>query len=353
MGHALQAGCGQCPAKQAAVFAGLPKTIEATTVNKVCASGLKAVCTAAQDIAQGYAAVVVAGGMESMSNVPRYQKKRLGKSKDVEIDCKRTVDGLEDGLLDPYTGLLMGACAEQVVTTYEISRNAQDDYALASYNRAIRALEYKKFCAEITILQGEMGPIDADEARAQATFLRLSELSPVFTSSGSITCGNACSMADGAAAVVLADEKTISKVKLAAGPFARIVSFADAAEEPQNFALAPSRAIKSALERANLLCQEITRWEINEAFAAVVLVNQKVRRETNFVFHTLTCSSRFLISILRESISMVVQLYSVILWEALVVEFSLVCFISFNRGNTVSLLHVMGEVELQQFLFNV
>ncbi|PHH72180.1 hypothetical protein CDD80_4721 [Ophiocordyceps camponoti-rufipedis] len=275
MGHALQAGCGQSPSKQAAIFAGLPETIEATTINKVCASGLKAVTLAAQDILLGIDSVRVAGGMESMSNVPSYVDKKppAGEGKEQNGVTK-------DGLLNPYDGLSMGACADLIAARFELSKESQDEYALASFKRASRAVEMDLFSEEVVPVPYRPGgskQVSTDDIRGKALFQRLKTLNPAFSAAGTITGGTSCTIADGASAVVLTNAQVVRQYCRDNSLLARIVSFADAAAKPKEFSIAPAKAAEIALQRAKLVVDDITHWEINEAFAAVVLINQKVR----------------------------------------------------------------------------
>lgn len=279
MGQALQAGNGQSPAKQAALRAGLVETIEATTVNKVCASGLKAVALAAQEIMIGHGAALVAGGMESMSNVPMYKRKGNKTAETDSPNCEQEVDGLQDGLMNPYDGLLMGSCAEQLAARYHISRADQDKYAMTAYRKAASAHRKEALVNEIIPVPFSLPQPDqvaSDGIRDKAVFQRLSKLPPAFSDTGTITAGNSSTLADGASAVVLANGVIARKYCRAASIFAKIVSFADASESPSDFAVAPSKAVHIALDRANLTTEDISLWEINEAFAVVALVNQEV-----------------------------------------------------------------------------
>ncbi|KAF4583037.1 acetyl-CoA C-acetyltransferase [Ophiocordyceps camponoti-floridani] len=276
MGHALQAGCGQSPSKQAAIYAGLSETIEATTINKVCASGLKAVTLAAQEILLGLDSVRVAGGMESMSNVPSYVDTKFfswrGKGQNGVT---------KDGLLNPYDGLSMGACADLIAARFELSKESQDEYALASFKRASQAVEMDVFREEVVPVPyqpGGSGQVSNDDIRGKALFQRLKTLNPAFSAAGTITGGTSCTIADGASAVVLTNAQVARQHCKENSMLARIVSFADAAAKPKEFSVAPAKAAEIALERAKLAVDDISLWEINEAFAAVVLINQKVRR---------------------------------------------------------------------------
>lgn len=272
MGHVLTAGAGQSPARQAARGAGIKDDADATTVNKVCASGLKATLLGAQQIQLGIDEMVVTGGMESMSNVPHYIKHRgLHKLGDEILQ-----DGvLLDGLTDAYDGKHMGRAAEVCVREFGLTREAQDAYALESYRRAVAATEAGKFDREVvpvTITSRK----SSTETRADEDIYKLipekvATLKPAFEEGGSITAANASNLNDGAAALVLASAEAVEKYGLK--PLAKIVSYADAAQEPVWFTTAPAVAIPKALERAGLTKDDIDQWEINEAYAAVVLAN--------------------------------------------------------------------------------
>ncbi|RDA90652.1 hypothetical protein CP533_6816 [Ophiocordyceps camponoti-saundersi (nom. inval.)] len=274
MGQALQAGAGQSPSKQAAILAGLSDTIEATTINKVCASGLKAVTLAAQEILLGYGSVLVAGGMESMSRVPLYAKRGSA------VDKEEALDGVnKDGLQNPYDGLSMGACADILADRFHLSRKSQDEYALTTFRRASQAVEMEMFEDEIvpvTCQSGKSAKVSSDDIRSGGIFQRLSTLSTPFSASGTVTAGSACTMADGASAVVLTNAQVARKYCRDNRMLARIVSFADAAAKPIEFAISPAKAVKLALQRAQLSVDQISFWELNEAFAAVVQITQQV-----------------------------------------------------------------------------
>lgn len=279
MGHVLQAGTGQSPAKQAAIRAGLPETVEATTINKVCASGLKAITLAAQEIMLGHGAALVAGGMESMSNVPMYKRKRKNAMDPNSSDGEQGSDGMQDGLLNPYDGLLMGSCAEQLAVRYHVSRAEQDKCAIIAYRKASSACRKQAFLNEISPVPFSItksGQVTSDVIRDKTLFQRLSALPPAFSDTGTITAGNSSTLADGASAVILANGVTARKYCQGASILAKIISFADASEVPSDFAVAPSKAVQIALDRAKLTIEDISLWEINEAFALVVLVNQEV-----------------------------------------------------------------------------
>lgn len=278
MGNVLNAGLGQAPARQASIFAGLPNHTEATTINKVCASGLKAIQLAAQQIMCSDADVVIAGGMESMSNVPYYlDKARQG----YKLGNGTLVDGIiKDGLWDVYNNCHMGNAAENTAAVLKISREQQDAYAIESYKRAALAWEnglYKKEVTAITITgrPGEKTVIHTDEEISKVNFDKIPLLKPVFDKDGSITAANASSINDGAAALLLVSEEALKQYSLK--PLARIVSYADAAQDPMWFTTAPELSVNKALKKAGLTVKDIDYFELNEAFAVVCLaLNQKL-----------------------------------------------------------------------------
>ena len=272
MGHVLTAGAGQSPARQAARGANIRDEADATTVNKVCASGLKATLLGAQQIQLGIDEIVVTGGMESMSNVPHYIKHRgLHKLGDEALQ-----DGvLLDGLTDTYDGKHMGRAAEICVREFKLTREEQDAYAVKSYQRAVAATEAGKFSREVVPVvvnnRKSTTKLSADEDIYKLVADKVPQLKPAFEEGGSITAANASNLNDGAAALVLASAEAVEKFKLK--PLAKIISYADAAQEPVWFTTAPSVAIPKALERAGLTKDDIDQWEMNEAYAAVVLAN--------------------------------------------------------------------------------
>ncbi|NAW50997.1 acetyl-CoA C-acyltransferase [Elizabethkingia argentiflava] len=277
MGNVLQAGIGQAPAKQAALGAGLADTTPATTINKVCASGMKAVMMAAQSIKAGDVDVIVAGGMENMSQVPHYIEGRKG----VKLGDMKLQDGLiKDGLTDVYSKQHMGNCAERCAAEYKISREDQDKFAIQSYQRAARAWAEKKFDAEIipvSIPQRKGDPLifEEDEEYKNVNFDRISSLPTVFTKeNGSVTAANASTLNDGASALILMSKEKMESLGLR--PLAKIIAYADAAQAPEWFTTAPAKALPLALEKANLRIEEIDFFEFNEAFSVVALANNQI-----------------------------------------------------------------------------
>lgn len=277
MGCVLTAGVGQAPARQAAMKAGLDKNTPCTTVNKVCASGMKAVMMAANQIQLGEADVIVAGGMESMSNVPYYlPKQRFG----AKLGHVQTEDGIiKDGLWDVYNNYHMGNAAELCAREMNISREAQDEFAATSYKRAQKAADEGWFEEEIIPInvkgrKGEVTKVTEDEEIRRVKFDKLPGLRPVFDKQGSVTAANASSINDGAAALLLMSEEKAEALGLT--PLARITGQASAAKEPEWFTTAPSEAIPKALLRAGYEKGEIDLFEINEAFSVVSVANNKL-----------------------------------------------------------------------------
>lgn len=276
MGSVLQAGLGQAPARQVSRYAGLPDTVRATTVNKVCASGMKAISMAAQSILLGDAAVVVAGGMESMSNVPFYHTNTRWGNK---YGATTLADGLQlDGLTDVYHQYPMGNAAELCATQYGIGRAEQDAYATESYRRSQEAIQTGKFVDEIIPVEiaGKKGTvvIDKDEEPFQVDFNKIPQLKPAFDKNGTITAANASTMNDGAAALLLMDGERADALGLV--PIAILRSYADAEQAPEWFTTAPASAIPQALVKAGLQQSDISYFEINEAFSVVALANQQI-----------------------------------------------------------------------------
>lgn len=274
MGNVLQANTGQAPARQAAIAAGLSKNIPCTTINKVCASGMKAVMMAAQSIKCGDNDIVIAGGMENMSMVPYYMDKarngyRLGDGV--------VVDGLvKDGLTDVYNKVHMGVCAEICADEMNFSRETQDQFALTSYERAAQAWKTGKFKEEIVPIEvpqrrGDAIVITEDEEYSKINKEKFLKLRTVFKKEGTITAGNASTINDGASALVLMS--TEKALELGITPLAKITSYADAAHEPEWFTTAPAKAIPLALSKAGLTRNDISYWELNEAFSVVGLAN--------------------------------------------------------------------------------
>ncbi|HSN48697.1 MAG TPA: acetyl-CoA C-acyltransferase [Flavobacterium sp.] len=276
MGNVVQAGVGQAPARQAAIFAGLPNSVACTTVNKVCASGMKSVMLGAQAIQCGDAEIVVAGGMENMSLIPHYMHLRNG----YKFGPATMVDGMQkDGLTDAYDNNAMGVCADLCATEYNFSREDQDDYAIQSYERSAKAWESGKFDNEIVPVavpqrKGDPIIVSKDEEFTNVKLDRIPSLNAVFTKDGTVTAANASTINDGAAALVLmSEEKALS---LGLKPLAYIRSYADAAQEPKWFTTAPSKAVPKALEKAGMTISDVDYFEFNEAFAVVGLANAKI-----------------------------------------------------------------------------
>jgi acetyl-CoA C-acetyltransferase len=283
MGNVLSAGLGQAPARQAAIFAGLPTSCECTTINKVCASGSKAISIGAQSILLGNADVVVAGGMESMSNVPYYlNKARFG----IKLGNDTLVDGLvKDGLWDVYKDFHMGNAAEITATELKIDRAQQDEYAITSYKRAAEAWNKGAFNEEIipVELSGRIPmTIDRDEEYSKVNFDKIPGLKPVFVKDGTVTAANASTLNDGASAVILASEEFVKKHNLK--PIAKLLASADFAQDPEWFTTAPSKAIPLAIAKAGLRLDQIDFFEINEAFSVVSIANNNILKlDTNKV----------------------------------------------------------------------
>jgi acetyl-CoA C-acetyltransferase len=276
MGCVIQANLGQAPARQAAKFAGLPNSVNCTTVNKVCASGMKSIALATQSILLGDANIVIAGGMESMSNVPFYvEQMRWGN----KYGNTTMLDGLaKDGLTDVYDGKAMGNAAELCASTCGISRENQDEFAIESYKRSQAAVNAGKFENEIVpveIPQRNGAPVifAKDEEPFNVKFDKIPALKPAFVKDGSVTAANASTMNDGAAALVLMSKEKAEALQLK--PIARILSYADAEQEPEWFTTAPSLAVPKAVAKAGLQMSEIDFWELNEAFAVVGIENTK------------------------------------------------------------------------------
>ncbi len=276
MGNVVQAGVGQAPARQAALFAGLPNTVIATTVNKVCASGMKAVMQGAQAIMAGDAEIIVAGGMENMSLIPHYMHLRNG----VKFGSTTMIDGMQkDGLSDAYDNNAMGVSADLCATEYKITREAQDAFAIQSYERSTKAWEAGKFDNEVVPVsvpqrRGEPVMVTKDEEYTNVKLDRIPSLNAAFTKDGTVTAANASTINDGAAAVILMSEEKALAMGLK--PLAFIKSYADAAQEPKWFTTAPAKALPKALAKVGLTLSDVDFFEFNEAFAVVGLANAQI-----------------------------------------------------------------------------
>ncbi|MEH6771685.1 acetyl-CoA C-acyltransferase [Maribacter arcticus] len=276
MGNVVQAGTGQAPARQAAIFAGIPNTVPCTTINKVCASGMKAVMQGAQAIALGDADIVVAGGMENMSLIPHYVQMRTG----TKFGPSTLIDGMQkDGLVDAYDENAMGVCADACAAKYDFSREDQDAYAVQSYTRSSKAWEAGKFDNEVIPVavpqrRGEPKIIAKDEEFTNVFIDKIPNLRPAFSKDGTVTAANASTINDGAAALVLMSREKANELNLK--PLAVIKSYADAAHEPEWFTTAPAKALPKALAKSNISIEEIEFFEFNEAFSVVGLANMKL-----------------------------------------------------------------------------
>jgi acetyl-CoA C-acetyltransferase len=277
MGNVLSAGIGQAPARQAMIYAGIPNTVPATTVSKVCGSGLQAVVLAARTIQTGDADLVVAGGMESMSKAPYYS---LNARAGLRMGNAELVDGMIfDGLWDPYSNVHMGNCGDKCATEYKFSREAQDEYAKESFRRALSAQKEGLFDAEIEPVavpqkKGDPLLVKLDEGPAKGDPSKFAQLKPAFAKDGTVTAANASSINDGASALVLASEAAVKKHGLT--PMARIVGSASAAQAPEWFTTAPAKAIDAATAKLAVAKDQIDLYEINEAFAVVSMVTAKL-----------------------------------------------------------------------------
>jgi acetyl-CoA C-acetyltransferase len=274
MGCVLQANLGQAPARQAAKYAGLPDTVICTTVNKVCASGMKAIAQAAQSIALGDADIIVAGGMENMSSVPFYvDNLRWGN----KYGDTKLIDGLaKDGLTDCYHGYAMGCAADLTAVDQKISREEQDAFAIESYTRSQNAWNDGKFKEEVVAIEipsrkGEVQKVEKDEEPWNVKFDKIPGLKPAFGKEGTVTAANASTMNDGAAAVVLMSMEKANELGLK--PIAKIVSYADAEQAPEKFTTTPSVAVPKAVKKAGLKMSDIEYFELNEAFSVVGIAN--------------------------------------------------------------------------------
>jgi len=275
MGNVLQANVGQAPARQAAIFAGLSENVPCTTINKVCASGMKAISLGAQSIIAGDNECVVVGGMENMSLVPHYVNAR----KATKLGDIKMLDGMmKDGLTDVYNRVHMGVCAEKCASEHNITREQQDAFAIESYNRSAKAWETGKFNDEVVAVEvpqrrGDAIIVNKDEEYSSVRMEKIPKLRPVFDKDGTVTAANASTLNDGASALILMSKDKMEELGLNA--IAKIVSYADAAQDPEWFTTAPTPAINKALKKANLKVSEIDFWELNQAFAVVGLYNTK------------------------------------------------------------------------------
>jgi acetyl-CoA C-acetyltransferase len=276
MGNVVQAGVGQAPAKQAALFAGIPDSVPCTTVNKVCASGMKSIAFAAQAIKCGDADIVVAGGMENMSMIPHYMQGRKGqKFGNIQIE-----DGLlKDGLVNVYDGKHMGTCGDACAEKYEFSREDQDAFAISSYERSATAWRTGKFDQEVIPVEipqrrGEPIILKEDEEYKNVKLEKVAQLRPAFSKEGTVTAANASTLNDGAAALVIMSREKADELGLK--PLAVINGYADASQEPEWFTTAPAKALPKALAQANISAENVDFYELNEAFSVVGLANIKL-----------------------------------------------------------------------------
>jgi acetyl-CoA C-acetyltransferase len=276
MGNVVQAGVGQAPARQAAIYAGLPDSVVTTTVNKVCASGMKAVMQGAQAIMCGDAEIVVAGGMENMSLIPHYVHMRNGS----KFGPATLIDGMQkDGLSDAYDNNAMGVCADLCATEYKISREDQDKFAINSYERSAKAWDAGKFDNEVVPVavpqrKGEPIMVTKDEEYTAVKLDKIPALNPAFTKDGTVTAANASTINDGAAALILMSEEKAQSLGLK--PLAYIKSYADAEQEPKWFTTAPAKALPIALDKAGITKDQVDFFEFNEAFSVVGLANTQI-----------------------------------------------------------------------------
>lgn len=276
MGNVVQSGTGQAPARQAAIYAGIPNTVPCTTVNKVCASGMKTVMQAAQAIALGDADVIVAGGMENMSLIPHYLYSRTG----TKFGPATLVDGMQkDGLVDAYDQNAMGVSADACATKYKFSREDQDAYSIQSYKRSTAAWEAGKFDNEVVPVEvpqrrGDAIIVSKDEEYTNVKIDKIPSLRPAFTKDGTVTAANASTINDGAGAMVLMSREKANELGLK--PLAVIKGYADAAHEPEWFTTAPAKALPKALDKAGISINDVDYFEFNEAFAVVGLANMKL-----------------------------------------------------------------------------
>lgn len=276
MGNVIQAGVGQAPARQAALFAGLSTEVACTTINKVCASGMKAVMLAAQAIQCGDASIVIAGGMENMSLIPHYMNLRSG----TKFGPSTMVDGMQkDGLTDAYDNNAMGVSADLCAKEYEITREEQDAFAIESYKRSTNAWNAGKFDNEVIPVpvpqrKGDPILVSKDEEYTNVSMDKIPALNPVFTKEGTVTAANASTINDGAAAIILMSEEKANELGIT--PLAYIRGYADAAQEPKWFTTSPAKALPKALDKAGINLNEVDFFEFNEAFSVVGLANSKI-----------------------------------------------------------------------------
>jgi acetyl-CoA C-acetyltransferase len=275
MGNVLQANVGQAPARQAAIFAGLNTNVPCTTINKVCASGMKSIALGAQSIIAGDNECVVVGGMENMSQVPHYMNARVS----TKLGDVKMIDGMvKDGLTDVYNRVHMGVCAEKCATEKNITREEQDAFAIESYNRSAAAWDAGKFNDEIVPVEvpqrrGDAIIINKDEEYTNVKMEKIPALRPVFDKEGTVTAANASTLNDGASALILMSKEKAEELGVKA--IAKVVSYADAAQESEWFTTAPSLAVPKALKKADLSITDIDYWELNQAFAVVGIANTK------------------------------------------------------------------------------
>ncbi|WP_299367042.1 acetyl-CoA C-acyltransferase [Winogradskyella sp.] len=276
MGNVVQAGTGQAPARQAAIYAGIPDSVPCTTVNKVCASGMKAIMQAAQAIQLGDAEIIVAGGMENMSAIPHYYHARSA----TKFGPASLEDGMQkDGLVDAYDKNAMGVCADACAAEYNFSREDQDAFAIQSYERSKAAWDSGKFDDEVIPVEvpqrrGDAIVVEKDQEYSNVKMEKIPALRPAFTKDGTVTAANASTINDGAAAMVLMSREKADELDLS--PIAIIKSYADAAQEPKWFTTAPAKALPKALAKANVTIEDIDFFEFNEAFSVVGLANMKL-----------------------------------------------------------------------------
>ena len=310
MGNVVQAGTGQAPARQAAIYAGIPNTVPCTTVNKVCASGMKAVMQAAQSIALGDANIIVAGGMENMSLIPHYYHARSA----TKFGPATLEDGMQkDGLVDAYDNNAMGVCADACANEYHFTREEQDAYAIQSYKRSAAAWDAGKFNNEVVPVEvpqrrGDALLVSKDEEFTNVILEKIPSLRPAFTKDGTVTAANASTINDGAGAMILMSKE--KALELGLKPLATIKSYADAAQEPKWFTTAPAKALPKAIDKAGISINDIDFFEFNEAFSVVGLANMKLLglKDTNVnvnggavsLGHPLGCSGvRIIITLLN------------------------------------------------------